>query len=285
METIESNLEVTQGGSKRTQSQDEILDLKMLKRYYQKITKLVKHESSSTHKEHFIKCNHCKKDFKKDEDHKCESKSNETNNFKVKIEHLKCEKCDKVFQKYKSLWNHNNLLHKENTCNICLKIFNGTKILKAHVKECHEERKNQCELCSQSFAKACYLRDHINSIHRGLKMFQCDVCNEQFTRRNGLKRHNEAKHTKIKNFQCSLCDAAFGRNHLLKDHIRVLHDGIKEKCKYCDETFSHKSDLSRHNSKVHSDSKQIFDCKICGQVFFNYGAFYQHKRSKHKPMK
>ena len=270
----------------RIQSQDEILDLKMLKHYYQKINKFVNQESSSIIKEIDIKCSLCKKDFKKDEDHKCDVISNnETDNPKIKTENLKCEKCDKVFQKYKSLWNHYNLLHKDYACNICHKIFHGTKTRKAHVKECHEERKNQCELCSQSFAKACYLRDHINSIHRGLKMFQCDVCNEQFTRRNGLKRHNEAKHTKIKNFQCSLCDAAFGRNHLLKDHIRVLHDGIKEKCKYCDETFSHKSDLSRHNSKVHSDSKQIFDCKICGQVFFNYGAFYQHKRSKHKPMK
>ena len=249
MEAITISNNDTQEDKERSQSQDEILDLKMLKQYYQKISTcmLVRHESSIT-KEPFIKCNHCKKDFKKDGDHKCESKRDETDNFKVKIEQFKCEKCDKVFKKYKSLWNHNNLLHKKITCDICLKIFNGTKILKAHVKECHEERKNQCEQCSQSFAKLCYLRDHINSIHKGLKMFQCDVCNEKFTRRNGLKRHDEAKHTKLKKFHCSLCDAAFGRNHLLKDHIRVLHDGIKEKCKNCNETFSHKSDLCENVS-------------------------------------
>ena len=60
----------------------------------------------------------------------------------------KCEKCDKIYKNYKSLWKHNYVYHKnikvENTktkkkkfiCDKCNKNFNSRQSLWYHQKKC-----------------------------------------------------------------------------------------------------------------------------------------------------
>ena len=60
-------------------------------------------------------------------------------------------------------------------CGICGKTFSKTRNLKNHISTVHEGMKNhKCETCGKAFCSKQYLYLHIGSVHEGIKNHKCD---------------------------------------------------------------------------------------------------------------
>ena len=68
----------------------------------------------------------------------------------------------------------------------------------------------ECEKCDKTFGLARTLKQHIRTVHDGLKDYQCDQCNKAFPQLDKLKRHVAVVHEGVKQFQCTECDKGFG---------------------------------------------------------------------------
>ena len=47
----------------------------------------------------------------------------------------------------------------------------------------------QCEYCDYKSDNKPHLKDHVNSIHLGIKQFRCGVCNFECASKGSMKRH------------------------------------------------------------------------------------------------
>ena len=65
--------------------------------------------------------------------------------------------------------------------------------LGAHLRE----KPHICKECGKGFNDSCKLKEHILTIHEGIK-FSCDSCGKEYLDRRGLKRHIKNVHGNVK---------------------------------------------------------------------------------------
>ena len=71
-------------------------------------------------------------------------------------------------------------------------------------------KKHKCYLCDKVFyGSSRDLRDHIKSVHEGVKDHDCESCEKSFTTRRHLLSHFKKVHGQ-KRFQCDACWKFFG---------------------------------------------------------------------------
>ncbi|XP_013198534.2 zinc finger protein 2-like [Amyelois transitella] len=83
---------------------------------------------------------------------------------------LRCEVCNKVFDKWKKLYLHRRLHNKTIACPL--------------------------DGCGKSFATKGDLEKHLR-IHTGVKPYHCDVCGQSFTQNSSLKSHLKNVHKEL----------------------------------------------------------------------------------------
>lgn len=172
-------------------------------------------------------------------------------------------------------------------------------------------RTHDCEMCSERFVSAAFLRQHLIDQHaivectgedvdarenamagssRGVaddlptvsvaasKPLLCDVCGyacaSPSTMRNHLRRHNNDKQ-----FKCAHCEMAFVCNSALQRHIRARHTDPERRrhaCDVCDRRFVTTTHLQAHQA-VHSKRK-AFHCNLCGLAFAFKNNLITHQR-------
>ena len=117
----------------------------------------------------------------------------------------------------------------------------------------NDTKRHKCGQCEKSYMGSWNLKQHIQSVHEGLKGgHQCEICDMSFFRPFLLKSHIKIVHEGVKNHKCDQCDYVAGSLGNLKRHIVSVHEGLKKhKCKSCEYTCAYALDLKRHFSNVH----------------------------------
>ncbi|KAK7097707.1 uncharacterized protein [Littorina saxatilis] len=193
---------------------------------------------------------------------------------------FKCEKCEKVFGFGKDLKRH-LLTHEkaENCCDICGKMYKGTRTLAEH-KRTHETDYKKpefpCDFCQKTFSTKYVLAYHVKSEHLGMKKtYLCPTCGKSFSQKNSYLQHANV-HMGIKPYQCDICGRSFSYEKSLKEH-RYMHEDNKQfECPQCHKKFRQSSGVAIH-MKIHKERKD-YVCSACGKGFSQKQALVRHER-------
>ena len=153
------------------------------------------------------------------------------------------------------------------SCKMCTKTYvNRSNILK-HERLAHN--KFVCKLCKERFSDKRDFHLHKEFHMRGNK-FACEICDKTFISRRNVRRHQRVSH---KTFTCKNCDEQFSDERDFEAH-RQTHEGeTKFPCKYCEKTFTRKSNAKKHARITHKN----FICEICKEQFTDKIKFHSHK--------
>lgn len=143
-----------------------------------------------------------------------------------KIPIVGCSKCDSLFYTYAEKYKHMRETHDEKDqqypCTKCDKVYNRKKSLNEHYRRCHLKLyRHQCEYCLQKFFTPLLLRDHLTT-HTGEKNYRCEFCEKSYPRLKALQQHIRI-HTNDRRFKCNVCNSAFIQKVSLKCHMKSHH--------------------------------------------------------------
>ena len=107
-----------------------------------------------------------------------------------------------------------------------------------------EKSKYKCETCGKSYKQALGLKEHINSVHKGLTL-KCEYCGKDtFKHNTNLQRHIKLKHEKIKTeeglvkiIKCDEYGKSYDTPFALRKHLNRSHQKPELTCKLCEKAF------------------------------------------------
>ena len=148
-------------------------------------------------------------------------------------------------------------------CNECYKLF-SCKSIGNHLWTVHGEGSGpKCDLCTKRFESETRLKTHNSSVHGQVgETFFCDNCGKKFRSQHNLNQHKRMMHKKTGMYFCTLCRKAFYNKELLNCHVRKTHPPTKQKCDFCDITYTCNFALKKHISSIHEGKKYLFKCNI-----------------------
>lgn len=169
----------------------------------------------------------------------------------------------------------------------CTKEYKKPCLLKLHTNTHYNIRPYKCTKCEKAYFKKFALDRHL-VLHNGIKNYKCATCNKEYYYERDLKKHMLKCNSD--SYTCFVCLKRYIReNHFLK-HIRTKHgrgknvkktksnstENVKNKCLYCNKTFSKKYNLDVHVDSFHFGIKR-FVCK-CKSEFYHQHTFDKHKK-------
>ena len=179
----------------------------------------------------------------------------------------KCSTCDKSFSQKKILKDH-NLTHtdvKTFICNKCEKLFVSSSRLKSHEKSHISEKQYKCIQCVKIFKTSSSLRNHHLLKHTMENPYKCQICDKAFSRQ-GLKYHMLVHNglSKEKPYSCQECKKCFRNRWKLKAHMFHHSGELIHKCKLCQKAFPVMYELKSHIRHAHT---KPYKCDSCDQCF------------------
>ena len=176
------------------------------------------------------------------------------------------------------------------------------KYLKAHVFNCHEKDKYQCECdqCGKKFPFPHVLREHKEVEHDGIKRYMCDKCGKGFLRKNLFDDHvlkdtcNNSNGVPSEPVKCDLCDETFSGKRYFLQHFRAIHGGLPNQtkaefmCDQCPNVYISQLSLKKHINTAHSGkvyptpSPKNRKCPFCEKVFTTLTSYKEHLKVKHE---
>ena len=122
-----------------------------------------------------------------------------------------------------------------------------------------------CTLCSLQFDKKYVFDVHLSIVHGqniGVKT-ESEVCEENKTK---VEEKYCSGNVVDKKFKCDICNQCFTTKKHLRKHNESVHEGKKTfKCSICDASFSLKPAMKKHIKSVH-DGKKPYKCTM-GDIF------------------
>ncbi|XP_053555335.1 zinc finger protein 276 [Bombina bombina] len=137
----------------------------------------------------------------------------------------------------------------------CTAVYRGADGMKKHIKNLHEEMKEQpCPHpgCNKLFTIGRYLQRHFKLIHSNQRNYICDQCGQAFKQRKHLSVH-QLRHSGAKPLQCEICGFQCRQRASLKYHM-TKHKAEAElefACDQCGKRFEKTHNLNVHMSMVH----------------------------------
>ena len=137
----------------------------------------------------------------------------------------------------------------------------------------NEDNSTECAKCDKTFANVTNLNLHIKTVHQKLaNSFKCEKCEKTFCEKRILDKHKSNVHkVESEYFFCNVtgCSARCKDEKGLKLHMKKYHEKINHHkstnssyCEKCEKTFSTKSDLKKHKSRVHREEYEYLVCKV-----------------------
>ena len=196
------------------------------------------------------------------------------------VKQVKCENCNLFFAKDQHLNTHIASVHegkKPYQCDICVTSFKTEDNLDEHILSVHEGKKAvQCGDCVEGFSTLILLKKHLTSDHRERKL-PCSKCGKSFMKIQNLKNHVQIVHEGKKLFPCKLCDKSCKGSWYLKRHMEIFHEGKKPfQCDYCGFRTSAKQKLTIHIEGTHEGKKHY--CSYCDKGYTQRGTLISHMR-------
>lgn len=192
-------------------------------------------------------------------------------------------KCSKIFRSNTGLYRHMKLCHPEdvNKCDICHKfVYSKEKFSE------HQLRHNQpgsssagsagsfaCNICTMTFLRKFELRSHLNKHEKDIS---CTLCNEKFSTVKLMLAHRE-RHGKTPVYTCRYenCNLVFEDRREFMKHAREHPDSGRKRflCPYCGKGISRTYIADHINTHTKSVSHQ---CTYCGKTFIKKCSLRRH---------
>lgn len=200
-----------------------------------------------------------------------------------------CEFCGELLANRLKLRKHLRSNHTEQSkylCSICTVSHLRFEDLQEHIKENHPSsigKPNTCTICARKFPTKYKLEVHLK-VH-GNEFFHCLTCFEVFRKEEDFNAHSEIHPPKKlstpkiqeegKDSNAESDDEEGGKKRSLSPGTQSSSKVIKlvHNCVCCKETFTTKSELSKHQLETHSSLK----CSICLAYFESEDVLANHK--------
>ncbi|XP_032242971.2 zinc finger protein 91 [Nematostella vectensis] len=192
-----------------------------------------------------------------------------------------CEVCDKGFSRVSSYKTHFRYHSKDTLtfkCSHCNETFSNRQSLIEHHREVTAEGDFKCDVCEKCFITKAHLKTH-KVVHT--RQPRCSSCKETFDSKENLKQHSSAgcpeKSSQEKEaYTCQVCDKVFSRVSSYKTHFRYhSKNSLTFKCSHCNETFSNRQSLIKHQREVTAEGD--FKCDVCEKCFITKAHLKTHK--------
>jgi uncharacterized Zn-finger protein len=94
-----------------------------------------------------------------------------------------------------------------------------------------------------------------------VKPFACSICGHRCVTQQQLNNHLTT-HSREKKFKCDYpgCGKVFGVKTALSTHKRTHTNEKPFSCRWCGDSYSDSSNLSKHRKTVHEDEKTAIPC-------------------------
>ena len=166
--------------------------------------------------------------------------------------------------------NHFRVLESEYPCTHCKAKYTSPEGLKHHISIFHcEDKKFECPKCTKKFQDQNILNLHI-STNCGTFSGEnkCCICHEVFHSRIGILEHIDSMHKEIKLYHCEMCKFVSIGAKSLRSHIIGVHE-TSNICQYCGKVFKNKFSLKEHVSFEHEEGKNKMrqKCTLCDATF------------------
>ena len=129
-----------------------------------------------------------------------------------------------------------------------------------------EEIKDICCLDVASYKNAKSLYHHIKTKHPKIidseysgPKHDCSFCSQKFVTKKALTLHlNRDKHGETISM-CEKCDEIFSRKSNLKRHEQIIHQEKTYPCQTCKKTFVTEQNLEKHTCKtlIHNENDEL----------------------------
>ena len=203
---------------------------------------------------------------------------------------VKCDQCDKKFEKGYQLKCHIDRYHRDltHTCDKCGKTCKSELDLKQHLRKIHHvynisesKQVKKCDGCDTEFRVAKEFDEHLASVHKRDKAFKCKECDTKWVSHLSLELHLVETH-KMLMWGCDICGYYVNASASLVRHKNGVHEKKKDfVCHICAQEFRRKNLLAVHLAKVHDIGEAKYKCDICFKVFTNNCYLKDHKQSVH----
>jgi Zinc finger, C2H2 type len=203
-------------------------------------------------------------------------------------EAIKCGECEQVFNHPDILKMHVRNLHnkKKELCNLCGKLLSDIFSLRQHIAYFHDKIKYRCKLCPLAVNHMSSLRKHMRKVHAIDTKIRCDICQTVFKTVSLLKVHIYSCHLIVASLNratCDICKSEFENDMKLELHMKVAHPKVTRKrqaCVACNANFDKVWQLTEHLQQ-HAG---VFACpgKECEKVFPTHNALACHHYHAHK---
>ena len=166
----------------------------------------------------------------------------------IKLVHRKqwrfnCHQCDfKCYHIYEMDY-HKSYVHdkvRNYKCDLCpyesfykasfIKHFNSKQHIKALNPIKSKDSMNskdsmplKCKQCNFRCSERLILNNHIDFIHRKLKLFNCKYCSYQSKCKADLKCHIYSVHKNLEPTKCEQCNFRCSQKSLMKNHVELVH--------------------------------------------------------------
>ena len=117
-----------------------------------------------------------------------------------------CERCEREFSSWSSLYQHKRDSLRHNICHDCSKDFPTWRVLEEHWVQ--SPNHPYCQYCTEHFSDFSKLQDHNEESHS-----YCHSCDRAFANEYGLQKHY--RQSSLHHY-CSLCKRDFQSENNLK---------------------------------------------------------------------
>ncbi|CEI65231.1 unnamed protein product [Fusarium venenatum] len=139
---------------------------------------------------------------------------------------------------------------------------------------------HESQTCPKSSSNKSNLTQHIQNVHKHLKLFQCPHCLQSFSQKSNLNKHVDGVHKYLKPFPCPERDMAFSLKAHLDRHLHLhKYEGLTRPFLYpdCENGYFTQPELDLHCVTHHAENPLRFLCNICGKAFIK-----KDNRNKHE---